>query len=308
MEHSNAKHFALQLGALIALYISIGALIQLLFGIITIKFPDELNVYWEGDAASSSIRFAIALLIVSFPTYITLTRLINTARRAGSAYLPFTKWIIYLSLLVGGIVLLGDLVSVINNFLNGGLTHRFLLQALTVLVVVGSAFTYYLYDAKGYWHKEEQKSKTYGMAVAALVIISIVVGYLNIESPAEVREHQTDSQQISDLGTIQSFILNYYAIGRRLPSSLEDLDVNESIPKAPEGRAPYTYELVKADTFKLCAEFVYPGTLDYSHGYYESSMVKNPDDWTHEKGDWCFTRVIDPVNGGIPLPMRPDAI
>ncbi len=305
MEHTNAKHFALQLGALISLYISIGALIQLIFGIITIKFPDELAGYWEVESANSSMRFAIALLIVAFPAYITLTRLINTARRAGSAYLPFTKWLIYLSLLVGGMVILGDLVSIIYNFLNGELTERFLFKALTVLAVVGSAFTYYVYDAREYWQKEEQKSKNYGMAVAALVVASIVVGFLHIEKPSEVREHKADSLVISHLGTIQSFVLNHYTINSTLPESLNELDMRGSVPEAPTGRTPYTYKRTSANTFELCGEFAYESVNgEYGYPYYDSnSLVKNPDDWSHESGEWCFKRVVNPITN-VAAPIK----
>jgi hypothetical protein len=77
---NNAKHFALQLGALITLYVSVGSLISLLFGVITIAFPDPTNS-WEYVGATDGIRFAIALLVVFFPAYIALTRIVNRERR-----------------------------------------------------------------------------------------------------------------------------------------------------------------------------------------------------------------------------------
>ncbi len=135
---NTAKNFALQLGALIALYVSIGALIMLLFSTINVIYPDLERYPWEVDSASSTIRGAIAALIVFFPAYLVLTRIVNKIRRAeDAAYSAFTKWLLYLSLLIGGGVLLGDLVTVINNFLNGELTLRFILKALSVFVVVG---------------------------------------------------------------------------------------------------------------------------------------------------------------------------
>jgi hypothetical protein len=48
--------------------------------------------------------------------------------------------LVYLSLLVGGGVLLGDLVAIILAFLNGEITTRFILKAGVLLVVVGAAF------------------------------------------------------------------------------------------------------------------------------------------------------------------------
>jgi len=149
---NTAKNFALQVGSLITLYVSIGALISLVFSIITVLYPDSAQYAWEYGSATATIRTTIAILVVFFPTYIILTRMVNTIRRTEvGTYLKLTKWLVYISLLIGGGVLLGDLVMVLTGFLNGELTIRFVLKALTVLVVVGSAFVYYLADVKGYW-------------------------------------------------------------------------------------------------------------------------------------------------------------
>jgi hypothetical protein len=294
MENSSAKHFALQLGSLISLYLSLGALTQLLFGIITIQYPDQLNGYWEFTNASSSMRISIAMLVVFFPTYLALTRVTNVGRRVGVAYTALTKWLIYLSLLVGGAVLLGDLVAVIYNFLNGELTVRFVLKALALLAVVGSACTYYVYDARDYWQTHEKTSVQCGIVVTVLVLIAIVFGYLNIETPAEVRERNADLVQITDLGSIQSYVVQYYTINSKLPETLADISNVSGLPQAPEGRSEYTYARNSASTFEICADFAYPSLPgDYAYTTYDSGMtLKNPDDWTHKAGLWCFTRVV----------------
>ncbi len=71
-----------------------------------------------------------------------------------------------------------------------------------------------------------------------------------------------------------------------------------SVPEAPTGRTPYTYNRISANTFELCGEFAYESVSgEYGYPYYDStSLVKNPDDWSHEPGEWCFTRVVNPVN------------
>ncbi len=296
MEQNTAKHFALQLGSLISLYVSLGALITLLFGVITITFPDDAFSY-EYESASYGIRFGIALLVVFFPAYLTLTRIINKGRReTGTPYLGVTKWLIYLSLLVAGIVLLGDLVAVVNSFLNGELTTRFLLKALTVLVVIGSAFTYYLYDARGYWHTNESKSKLYGAGALVLVLVSLVLGYQKIEAPSEVRERALDQRQIQDLSLMQSYILNQYAITNTLPTSFIELEMRESLPVAPDERASYTYAKNSDSTFELCATFAFASDPNmYTYPMYDmgGGILKNPEDWNHEEGAWCFTRVMN---------------
>ena len=295
---NTAKNFALQLGSLISLYISIGSLITLLLSVITIIYPDQASYYWEQESASASIRIAIAILIVFFPTYILLTRLVNNIRRIEhGVYLTLTKWLIYLSLLVGGGVLLGDLVAVIMSFLNGELSIRFVLKALTILLVVTTAFLYYLADARGYWQTHEKESIRYAMVVAVCVIGAIVFGFLHTQSPAEVRAINLDRNQITDLQNIQSHIESYSALNGTLPLSLNDAFNGLAVPTAPDTRNAYTYTKKSSSSFSLCAEFAYP-SITSTEVYATPVMkepyaIKNPNNWDYSAGIWCFERALN---------------
>lgn len=298
---NTAKNFALQLGSLISLYISITALITLLFGIITIQYPDASMGYWEAESAASSIRFTFALLSVFFPVYIVLTRSVNQIRRIEhGTYLTLTKWLIYLSLLVGGGVLLGDLVSLLNSFLNGEITTRFLLKTFVILAVVGLACTYYVLDAKGYWQKHELRSKQYAFGASILVIIALVGGYLNIKKPSEVREINIDKLQISDLQNIQVHVGSYYQLHASLPVSITESYGDIKAPQASENRKPYTLEVTSTSTFKLCAEFKFDSS-NFDQGVYASPMyideqgIKNASNWDYIAGFSCFERGISDI-------------
>ena len=176
MDHT-AKSFVLQLGSLIALYVSLSALVAITFGIINLIFPDEAMGYWQYESSQSQIRFGIAMLIVFFPVYVALTRTVNQLRRkSGEKYLTLTKWLIYLSLLGGGGILLGDLVAVIFAFLDGEITVRFILKALALLIIIGAAFKYYLLDARGYWNTHEEQSKIFAAGGAVVVVAVLVRG------------------------------------------------------------------------------------------------------------------------------------
>ena len=163
MNNHTAKHFVVQLGSLISLYLSLAFFLVLAFGFINLLFPDSLDGVWQLENAASNVRLGFAMVVVFFPTYLVLTRLVNKNRRASqdTNYLGLTKWLIYLSLLIAGLTLLGDMVAVIMGFLEGELTQRFLLKALAVAVVTGAAFFYYLKDAQGYWLTREKLSYTY---------------------------------------------------------------------------------------------------------------------------------------------------
>ena len=70
------KDFFLYIGVMAALYVSSFSLLALLFEYIDVLFPDRLDVYYSGGF-SGAIRFSIASLIIIFPTYLVLTRVLN---------------------------------------------------------------------------------------------------------------------------------------------------------------------------------------------------------------------------------------
>lgn len=291
---NTAKNFALQMGSLISLYISITALITLLFSVITLQFPDAANGYWEFDGASRGIRFSISMLIVFFPAYVVLTRMVNQVRRTESGmYLALTKWLLYLSLLLGGALLLGDLVFVINAFLDGEITTRFILKALVFFLVVGAAFGYYLFDARGYWQSHEKRSVGYAAVMSVVVLVSLILGFMKIEAPSVVREMRIDDRQISDLANIQSHIEAYLYTNSVAPQSIDEAFGGVAIPQAPEDRAAYEYRVTGEDTYELCAEFAHESVTD-GRGMeiyrYDLSIAKGVVNWEHGAGHWCFDR------------------
>ncbi len=298
METNTAKNFALQLGSLIALYASLSALLMVTFGVINIAYPDPASGYWEYDSAQSGIRFGIALLVVFFPTYLVLTRLVNEIRRKETgAYLALTKWVVYLSILVGSLVLLGDFVSVILSYLNGEITIRFILKALAVAVAVVSAVYYYYQDAKGHWNTHEGTSKLFAVGATAVVVLVLALGFTNSDTPTKVREMKIDSQQISDLSEMQYRIEDHYNLNNALPKEIATVFIGAPAPKAVEGRASYEYKIVDGDTYELCATFAYPSqntgaTVSEPVAVVEGNM-KNPyNNWDHAAGKTCFERTI----------------
>src|SRR5690606_3877090 len=194
MNEHTPKHFVLQLGSLLSLYLSISFLLVLLFGLINLRFPDPAESYYSLESYSSAVRIGIAMLVVFFPVYLYLTHAVNQIRRRtpDGMYLSLTRWLIYLSLLVAGGTLLIDAVIAIMTFLEGDLTERFLLKVVSVLVVVGVAFYYYLLDARGYWLTNVRRSYLFGVGAALIVLLSIIFGVNHIETPAEVREGRLD--------------------------------------------------------------------------------------------------------------------
>lgn len=298
MENNTAKHTVLQLGSLVTLYLSVSFLVVLLFNIINLQFPDAAENYWQIESASSMVRVAIAVLIVFFPTYLVLTRRVNENRRAetNSQYLGLTKWLIYLSLLIGGGVLLGDAVAVILAFLEGELTTRFLLKAAVLLVVVGAAFYYYLEDARGHWLTREKESKSFALAMTVVVAVSLAAGFFHSETPSAIREMRLDNTQVTDLQQIQWKIEEAMALSSStVPTSLEAAYGDFPIPEAPEDRPAYSYEVTE-DGFELCATFSRDSNTEqemWGPAYDKTAVIKNGNNWQYKEGRYCFERVVN---------------
>jgi hypothetical protein len=142
--HTSPKDVFLHLFSIIALYISAGAFVSLIFDYINIYLPDALNAY-EAQAAIGSIRWAIASLVVVFPAYIYSSWLLERGYAANPAMreMKTRKWLIYFTLFLAAVIIAGDVVSLVYSLLNGDLTTRFALKAVTVFLVSGAVFGHY---------------------------------------------------------------------------------------------------------------------------------------------------------------------
>ena len=152
---TSPKDIFLHLLAVVALYASAISFLTIVFQFINLSFPDALESSYALDSARSSIRWGISFLIVSFPVYLFLMRYFEKdyTKEPEKRNLRIRKWIIYFTLFIAAIVLLGDTVSLVNGLLEGDLTARFVWKVVAVLFVAGSIFGYYIADVKK--HKTE---------------------------------------------------------------------------------------------------------------------------------------------------------
>lgn len=296
--HVTPKDFFLWAGAMATLYVSVVSFLALVFNYINYLFPDPLEAY-ATDPYSAGMRFAMASLIVVFPLYLFLTRILNEDIRHNSEKkdLWVRRWFIFLTLFVAGITLAIDLVVLINGYLGGELTTRFALKSLAVLIVVGAGFLYYFFDLKGRWEENEGQSKLIGL-IAALVVVGSVVGSFSvIGSPAAQRLFRADEQRVGDLQGIQWQLVNYWQQKEVLPQNLSELEDPISgfvVPQDKETGASYEYRTTGKFSFELCATFNKESRNIRSNASITKLTGIEGETWQHGVGRYCFTRTIDP--------------
>ncbi len=303
------KDFFLWAGAMVALYVSVFSFISLLFEYINHAYPDPLN-YNYVDPYSGGMRFAIASLIVLFPVFLVLMRLIrrDIARIPEKRDLWVRRWALFLTVFAAGAAVIIDLITLINYFLGGDLTTPFVLKVLVVLLVAGGAFLHFLADVRGYWVQFPEYANRVGYAVAVLAIVAIVSGFFIMGTPSEIRMYRFDDQKANDLTSIQWQIVNYWQQKEKLPAALSDLNDSISgfvVPVDKQSGQGYSYEITGKLAFKLCATFNAESQANQQTFARIAPVpavpagVKGIGDmgqsvWAHGAGLVCFERIIDP--------------
>jgi Domain of unknown function (DUF5671) len=130
---------------------------SLIFQLINKAFPDAadtMRIEW----VDYQIRWAISYIVIAFPLFLFVSRRINRAvtldpvKRASKV----RKWLTYIMLFIAAGFVIGDLTTLVYNLLGGELSLRFILKVLTVGVIAGTIFTYYLVDLR----KDETETET----------------------------------------------------------------------------------------------------------------------------------------------------
>ena len=144
----SAREAFLYLVQFTTLYISAYYLGNLFFQIIDRAFPDPANP--TGEYARQAIRWSVSSVVVAFPVFLYVSwatnRAIQTDPNKRSS--KVRRWLTYLTLFNAASFLIGDFITLVYNLLGGDLTVRFGLKVLTIAVIAGTIFWYYLSDLR----------------------------------------------------------------------------------------------------------------------------------------------------------------
>ncbi|OGY59217.1 MAG: hypothetical protein A3H06_02310 [Candidatus Colwellbacteria bacterium RIFCSPLOWO2_12_FULL_44_13] len=143
----------LHLLGMVTLYASAISFLTIIFQLVNLYVPDiAANDFYYGSAEmyQKTLRTGISFLVVFFPVYILTSWFLNKiyTTNPDKRNLRIRKWLIYFTLFAAAIVIMGFLVKVINDLLEGELTVRFGIKVASVIFVAGSIFWYHLRDLK----------------------------------------------------------------------------------------------------------------------------------------------------------------
>src|SRR3989338_8612861 len=256
-----AKDFFLHIAVIAFLYTGIVALLNILFRVINVAFPQVTQYGYYG---STSISLPVATLIVVFPLFLFLANVLRKGYVEDPSRKEYAvrKWLIYITLFIAGGVLAGDLVTLIYYFLDGQeMTTAFLLKILSVLVVTGCIFGYYIDDLKD--RLTNARRNIWRVVAGILVVGSIVAGFSVLGTPSSQRMLRYDSQKVSDLQNIQWQIVNYWQQKGALPTTLEQLQdpISGFVIPVDQQSQPYEYKKINNLAFELCATFNKPAQV-----------------------------------------------
>ncbi|MEX0678400.1 MAG: DUF5671 domain-containing protein [Pirellulales bacterium] len=142
----SARDAFFHLLAFTALYAWAISLIFLFFTYIEFAFPDPVTraSSYTIDAALSGMRASLATLVVSYPLFLLvwwfLLREIRTSPEKAQS--GVRRWLSFLSLFVGAVTIMGNVITVVFYLVEGDLTVRFLLKVGVLFVITGAIFIY----------------------------------------------------------------------------------------------------------------------------------------------------------------------
>lgn len=285
----------------------------LIFQYINIYFPDILSDYNIGkEVYFSGIRQALAFLIVVFPVYVWASRFLRRDIEANPEKkdLKIRKWLLYLTVFAAGLVIIGDLVVLLQTYLNGEISGRFILKIVTIFFIAGSVFYYYFKELRvdegerGKWNM--LGIRAFPWAIISVVLVAVIAGFFIAGSPSDRRTARFDERRVQDLSSIQSQIITYWQNKKVLPPVLGDLTndiLNITVPVDPKTAESYEYKILGGLKFQLCATFETESRGDINAIGLKTAPLDTLEAvdtmainsvWDHGIGRTCFERTIDP--------------
>lgn len=294
-----ARDAFLYLVSFFLLYVSVASAWAIILELITQAFPEPASSFGYGlpnEVPPPSLltefmeRYAswvLAAFFVAGPLYFLTMWWINRQLSRGhlNPRSSVRRWLTYLSLFVAASIIVIDLIIFFQFLpLRGKRDAPAVLAVLTVLVLAGLVFVYYLLDIR-----RADRSRGRGVTrtfsvIAVLIYLAVLVGGFPLAASfAAKRELIFNVDRLSALQNIESAVQFYVGEHQRLPASLAETWAVTHYLTDPQTGVPYEYRVTGPASYELCALF----TMSARGGYY----INQPE-WQHDAGRACFQRTV----------------
>ncbi len=255
----------------------------LAFALIDRWLADPLFSGYRQNFDTYTITSSLAALIVAFPLYLLISRVVVGEAAAHPEKLDSSirKWLTYMALVIAASVFMGDLITALAYLLRGELTTRFLAKSFVVLALSGGVFFYYFGGLRKTDTTPATLSRDRVMAglCSAIVALMVVLGFFQLGSPKVQREFRADTQRIRQLYQLSTEIKNYWTShDSQLPPSIDQLASGAYLD--PITHAPYEYLPKQGNQYELCATF--------ARSSEQREVTSDPNPWIHPAGHHCF--------------------
>lgn len=266
-----AKESFLYLVTFFMLYTATISLGNLLSGFVDMKFPDPVqdqDAYFDASFQHEAIRWLLASLIVSFPTWFFLTRklLLSYVDDPERRMSPVRAWLTYLTLFFAATCVLATLVVLVAGALSGELAVRTILKCSVVILLTGGIFGFYFWDLHRGENKpsSESASRTPWLTGTSWIVCLLVLGTVGgaistAGNPIDARKERADDRRASDLNDLTYAIRTYYSNHKVLPTDQDkafgSVGKTTNNLRDPETSAKYGYRIVDKQHFELSATF-----------------------------------------------------
>lgn len=278
--------------------ISIG---MVLFQVID-KFLGPITAYYN-DFSQVGLKIGIASTLIIVPIFLVVINFLhgyyknNILDHQSGVY----RWLTYLVLLIAALNIIGRLIQLIFQFLDGSYTLASLLKILVVLLIASGIFGYYWYDLKRTDYLSKSLiSKIFLGGVIIVALASIIGGFLLIDSPQTTRFKKQDQDRVYALNNIKSMIISDYMSTKSLPLDLAAPKFSNILD--PKTNQPYEYRVISESKFELCATFELSVADSQTNGYKEAYPISGENWDFHKSGRQCFEQEVSGYDVKNPLP------
>lgn len=297
-QQPDAKSGAFHLFLYLTSFLSFGFVF---FGLINIIFEFFNKALASDDPLmagfdQSSVRTAIAFLIIATPIYYFLLQLIN--KKLFSQEIDATsgvrKVLTYFFLFILSAIIIGDLIFLLSSFLNGDYTELFLAKALGLLLLTVFFGLFYFWEIRRV--ELEKKSFSYWQnGILGLAVLVLLLGFSIIDKPSVAREKRLDGQIINQMSSLRMEIGSFYSEKKKNPTGeeLKSRVSGEGEKALESGKIKYLPQ--DSGAYSLCAVF----QQDWD-GKEIISGNWNDSFWKHPQGKYCF-EIKENLNGSREL-------